>query len=206
MNTEEARNDPFAVRIWPERLNQPRKWKEPRIVFVNSMSDLFHADIPRGFVRSIFDVMCSVSQHTFQILTKRPSRAARFVNANPDLLINGTLPSNIWVGTSVERQDVAQRIEQLQRVPAQVRFISCEPLLGELILNLEGIHWVIVGGESGINHRPMKKRWVTSIRDQCVDAGVPFFFKQWGGRTPKKGGRCLEGEYWDGRPAIAVVL
>jgi len=206
VDSNEARRDPFAVRIWPERLAQPLEWREPRTVFVNSMSDLFHAVIPATFVRSVFQMMLSVPQHTFQVLTKRPARAAKFIKANAEFLTDGSLPSHIWIGTSIERQEVAYRNGQLRDVPAWIRFISCEPLLGDLVLELEGIHWVIVGGESGLNHRPMKRSWATSIRDQCVDAGVPFFFKQWGGRTPKEGGRMLEGEYWDELPSMSLAV
>jgi protein gp37 len=205
VKSDATRRDPFAVRIWPERLHQPLEWKESRTVFVNSMSDLFHRDIPNDFIRSIFDVMVQVPQHIFQILTKRPIRAIRFIYDNPDLLIEGLLPAHIWIGTSVENQSVSYRIKQLQRIPSRIRFISCEPLLGGLNLDLYGIHWVIAGGESGVNRRLMKKEWVISIRDQCIQSRVPFFFKQWGGRTPKEGGRSLDGKLWDELPTVASV-
>lgn len=203
---EERLADPFAVRLWPERLDQPRRWEEPRMIFVNSMSDLFHVEIPTDFVRQIFEVMLEVDRHIYQVLTKRPARALRFVEQNADLFPGGVIPAHIWLGTSVENQDVDYRIRQLRRIPAEVRFLSCEPLLGPLTLDLRGIHWVIVGGESGPVRRPMDLDWARSIRDQCVAAGVQFFFKQVGGRTPKAGGRLLDGHEWNGMPAVASRL
>ncbi|HEX8692298.1 MAG TPA: phage Gp37/Gp68 family protein [Longimicrobium sp.] len=192
--------DPFSVRIWPDRLSEPGKWKNPRMVFVNSMSDLFHVDVPETFVRDIFTVMLKVKRHTYQVLTKRPSRAARFFIRNRDLFSTGEIPRHIWMGTSVENQNAVYRIDQIQKVPATVRFLSCEPLLGPLQLDLAGIDWVIVGGESGIGYRPMNPEWVLGIKEQCEAAGVAFFFKQWGGRTPKAGGRMLNGRTWDEMP------
>jgi len=203
VDTAENREDPFAVRTWPERLDQPAGWREPRMIFVNSMSDLFHRDIPEEFVREIFKVMLQENRHIYQVLTKRPSRALRFYRRHSDLFRGGEIPANIWIGTSVERQDVMYRARQLENVPASVRFLSCEPLLGPLEVSLSGIYWVIVGGESGIRHRPMESEWVRSIRDQCVAAGVAFFFKQWGGRTPKAGGRELDGQTWNEMPITA---
>ncbi|HEU0052249.1 MAG TPA: phage Gp37/Gp68 family protein, partial [Longimicrobium sp.] len=201
VETEENAIDPFAVRLWPERLAQPEKWAEPRMVFVNSMSDLFHVDVPEPFLRQIFQVMLTVDRHVYQVLTKRPSRALRFFDRNRDLFPDGLVPEHIWIGTSVENSEVEYRIAQLRAVPARVRFLSCEPLLGPLDgMDLRGIHWVIVGGESGIGHRPLELSWVRGIRDQCGRAGVPFFFKQVGGRTPKAGGRLLDGRTWDGMP------
>jgi protein gp37 len=200
LKTGDAQHDPFAVRLWPERLEQPAKWLEPRMIFVNSMSDLFHADVPDDYVRRIFQVMLRVDRHTYQVLTKRPSRAQRFVRKNADLFTDGIVPDHIWMGTSVENQDVVYRADHLRRVPATTRFLSCEPLLGPLELDLDGIRWVIVGGESGLGYRPMRMEWATGIRDQCKRAGVPFFFKQWGGRTPKAGGRFLSGRTWDELP------
>lgn len=199
---ESAENnaDPFAVRIWPDRLSQPQKWSDPRMVFVNSMSDLFHVDVPEAFLRRIFEVMLAVDHHVYQVLTKRPARAARFFRRNGDLFPSGSIPEHIWMGTSVENEDVLYRIDQLREVPAEVRFLSCEPLLGRLTLNLAEIHWVIVGGESGIGNRPLDLDWVREIREQCERDGVPFFFKQVGGRTPKAGGRLLDGRTWDGMP------
>lgn len=197
--------NPFAVRLWPERLEEPRRWKEPRVVFVNSMSDLFHVDVPDAFVRQIFEVMLKFDHHVYQVLTKRPTRAVRFFEGNRDLFPSGTIPSHIWMGTSVERQDVTYRVDHIRLLPAEVRFLSCEPLLGELKLDLAGIGWVIVGGESGMGYRKMKLEWAQSVRDQCRDAKVPFFFKQWGGRTPKVGGRELEGETWNEMPDLSRI-
>ena len=199
-----TRRDPFAVRLWPERLDQPLCWRQPRVVFVNSMSDVFHVDIPEDFTRRLFEVMLDASWHTYQVLTKRPARASRFWKRNKDLFRGGKIPDHIWLGTSVENQHVAYRVEHLRAVPASVRFLSCEPLIGPVDLELAGIHWVIVGGESGPVRRPMKEEWVVAIRDRCRSRNVPFFFKQWGGRTPKAGGRVLAGELWDEMPATAV--
>ncbi len=197
--------DPFAVRLWPARLGDPARWKDPRMIFVNSMSDLFHVDVPDKYVRQIFEVMLRETRHIYQVLTKRPSRAVRWFNLNRDLFPDGEIPSHIWMGTSVENQDVDYRIAHLRQLPARVRFLSCEPLIGELDLDglLQGIHWVIAGGESGTNHRPMKPEWVTLVRDRCDEADVAFFFKQWGGRTPKAGGRMLDGETWDEMPTTS---
>lgn len=202
VDTPENRKDPFAVRIWPDRLAQPGKWSESRRVFVNSMSDLFHADIPEAFVRRIFEVMLEQDHHVYQVLTKRPARAGAFLRRNKNLLTEGRTPSHIWIGASVESQEVHYRVRHLRQVPARVRFLSCEPLLGPLDLDLEAIHWVIAGGESGAERRPMDLDWARGIRDQCVRAGVPFFFKQVGGRTPKAGGRTLDGRTWDEFPEV----
>ncbi len=198
--------DPFAVRVWPDRLGIPRSWKAPRRVFVNSMSDLFHADVPELFVRRCFEAMLEADWHEYQILTKRPSRAARFVARNSDLFEQNGLPAHIWIGTSVEDQAVSHRIRHLLAVPAAVRFLSCEPLIGALSIagDLEepdpGVHWVIAGGESGVGARPMELSWARRLRDECDALGIPFFFKQWGGRTPKAGGRELDGRTWDEYP------
>ena len=210
VDTPENRRDPFAVRVWPKRLAVPASWRAPRRVFVNSMSDLFHRDVPEEFVRRCFRVMLDVDRHVYQVLTKRPARAARFVRRNRDLLPDG-LPSHIWIGASVEDQSVDYRVRHLFGVPAAVRFLSCEPLLGPLDLGsfLNGpdaaarLHWVIVGGESGARARPMSAVWARRLRDQCRSARVPFFFKQWGGRTPKAGGRELDGVTWDEFPGDA---
>lgn len=204
VDSDITRRDPFAVRLWPERVRQPLSWREPRTVFVNSMSDLFHTDIPEDYVRRLFEVMLEADWHTYQILTKRPGRAARFWRRNRDLFSDDAMPGHVWIGTSVENQDVAFRVEHVRSVPAEVRFLSCEPLIGPLTLDMTGIHWVIVGGESGPVRRPMDPEWALDIRDQCQAAEVPFFFKQWGGRTPKAGGRELEGELWDEMPARAA--
>ncbi|MDB4950564.1 MAG: Protein gp37 [Gemmatimonadetes bacterium] len=200
IDSDLTRRDPFAVRLWPERLHDPIGWKQPRHIFVNSMSDLFHKDVPASYIRQIFFVMLSASWHTYQILTKRPSRARRFVERNKQMFPDGMLPSHIWMGTSVEDQKAVSRIRELLRVPAAVRFLSCEPLIGPVTFDPHGLDWVIVGGESGIRRRPMDPEWVREIRDRCTSAGVPFFFKQWGGRTPKAGGRDLDGIEWNEMP------
>jgi protein gp37 len=198
--TQENIADPFSVRIWPKRLAQPAGWKKSRIVFVNSMSDLFHSDVPDLFVRKVFEVMLKVDRHVYQVLTKRPSRAVRFFRLNHDLFPAGRIPEHIWIGTSVENQEVAHRVSHLRQLPAEIRFLSCEPLIGPLEFDLTGIHWVIAGGESGEGFRRVEEAWVVDLRDQCVKASVPFFFKQWGGRRAKSGGRMLEGRTWDEMP------
>lgn len=192
--------DPFAVRLWEERISEPLRWKKPRRVFVNSMSDIFHVDVPETFVRSLFKVMLAADRHVYQVLTKRPARALRFMRRNGDLFPTGSIPPHIWLGTSVECQDVAYRVDQLRELHASVRFLSCEPLLGFLSVDLTNIHWVIAGGESGRRYRPLDLEWARVLRDQCAVAGVPFFFKQVGGYTPKAGGRLLDGKTWDEYP------
>lgn len=190
----------FKVTTHPDALDQPRRWRTPRTIFVNSMSDLFHPDVPASFVLDVFEVMQDTPQHTYQVLTKR---SKRLLELAPDL----PWPTNVWMGVSVESARYTFRVGHLQRVPASVRFLSCEPLLGALDeLDLTGIHWVIAGGESGPAARPMLLPWVADIRDQCRAADVPFFFKQWGGRTPKAGGRELEGRTWNQMPAVALAL
>lgn len=201
-DTPANRVNPFAVRLWPERLEEPLRWSEPRRVFVNSMSDLFHSHIPMPYLRTVFEVMLAADTHVFQVLTKRPARMARFIRQNTDLFEDGIVPSHIWLGASVEDQDAVFRVDQLRDVPASVRFLSCEPLLGPVDLTLDGIHWLIAGGESGIKHRPLSLEWVRSLRDLCIASDVPFFFKQVGGRTPKAGGRLLDGVTWSQYPTI----
>lgn len=187
----------FGVTTHPRALLQPLKWRSPRTVFVNSMSDLFHAKVPISFIQEVFDVMAETPQHTYQVLTKRALRLERLA---PKL----DWPDNLWMGVSVESLDVVDRIDHLRSVPARTRFLSCEPLLSALPnLELEGIDWVIVGGESGPHARPMNPVWARCIRDQCLDAQVAFFFKQWGGRTPKANGRALDGRTWDQYPSAA---
>jgi protein gp37 len=198
-------SDPFAVRLWPERLADPERWRDSRRIFVNSMSDLFHADVPDAFVKAVFAVMVRTNRHVYQVLTKRPARLLRFWRLYHTELGVSEVPDHIWVGTSIENQEVAFRLEQLRKVPARVRFLSCEPLLGPLSLNLDHVHWVIAGGESGVMHRPLCLDWVRSIRDQCVAQGVAFFFKQVGGRTPKSHGRQLDGRTWDEYPDSAAA-
>lgn len=184
-----------TVRCHPDRLDIPGRWKTPRLVFVNSMSDLFHPGVPPEFVRDVFRVMNECSHHTFQVLTKRPEVAAAQARA-----LEWT--ANIWMGTSVENMLVTHRIRDLKRIPARVRFLSCEPLLGPLPrLPLAGVHWVIVGGESGPGARGMEAEWARQIRDRCVARDVPFFFKQWGGLNKSSAGRRLDGEFWDQMPS-----
>ena len=190
----------FKVTIHPDTLKDPLKWKKPKLVFVNSMSDLFHNKVPAKFIMSVFEVMNTASQHTFQVLTKRPERV---VKANKHL----DWASNIWMGTSIESEKYLCRADALRETDAQVKFLSLEPLLEPLPnLNLSGIDWVIVGGESGPGARPMKEEWVAEIRDNCIDNGVPFFFKQWGGTNKKKTGRTLEGRQWDELPAYHATV
>ncbi|MBA3616020.1 MAG: phage Gp37/Gp68 family protein [Rubrobacteraceae bacterium] len=184
----------FEFTIHPQRLDDPRRWRKPSRVFVNSMSDLFHEQMPFGFLQEVFHVMEECPQHVFQILTKRHKR---LVELAPEL----NWPKNVWMGVSVENQDYAHRVDCLKQVPATVRFLSCEPLLGPLKLNLEEIHWVIVGGESGHGHRPIQADWIRDVRDQADVLDVAFFFKQWGGIRPKSGGRVLDGSTYDEMPA-----
>ena len=183
----------FDLRLWPDRLEQPLKWKNPRFIFVNSMSDLFHEKIPPSFIKECFDTMRRANWHQFQVLTKRPERAVEFAEKLD-------WPDNVWMGASVELQLCAQRIDYLRKIPAAIRFLSCEPLLGPLALELRGINWVIVGGESGPGARPMDPDWVRSIRRQCREAKVPFFYKQWGGVRKKETGRVLDGKVYNGFP------
>jgi protein gp37 len=190
----------FDLTLRPERLRQPLDWKNPKLVFVNSMSDLFHEDVPLSYIRSVFDVMCQAEKHTFQVLTKRSKRVADVAQKLP-------WPKNVWMGVSVENQRWTTRIDDLRGVPAAVRFLSCEPLLGPLKLNLTGIDWVIAGGESGPGARPMRADWARQIRDQCRANEVAFFFKQWGAHDErgirvgkKKAGRLLDGKTWDEKP------
>jgi protein gp37 len=184
----------FDLRLWPERLEQPLRWSRPRTIFVNSMSDLFHEGIPLTYIRSVFEIMVAAPHHTFQILTKRHERLSELADDLP-------WPTNVWMGVSVENRRFVHRVEHLRQVPAAVRFISAEPLLGQLQgLDLTGIDWLIAGGESGHRHRPVKIEWARELRDRCVQEGVAFFFKQWGGRSPKAGGRHLDGRTWDELP------
>jgi len=182
------------VKLDYEAVEDPLRWKSPRTVFVNSMSDLFHEKVPFKFIQAVFTIMNRCPQHTFQVLTKRPEIAA-------EMSAQLTWTANIWMGTSVENALVSSRIASLRRTHARVRFLSLEPLLGPVPkLSLQGIHWIIVGGESGPGARPMKPEWVRQIRDRCIARSVPFFFKQWGGVNKKKNGRTLDGRIWDGMP------
>ncbi|MBU4213072.1 MAG: phage Gp37/Gp68 family protein, partial [Actinobacteria bacterium] len=176
----------------------PYRWSGHRTVFVNSMSDLFHAKVPLDFVRRVFDVIADTPQHTYQVLTKRSARL-------PKIADKLDWPANLWLGVSVENEDHLYRVDHLRQVPAAVRFLSCEPLIGPLdSLDLDGIGWVITGGESGPHARPLEHEWVRTIRNNCIAAEVPFFHKQWGGRTPKAGGRMLDGKVWSGMPTASA--
>jgi len=187
----------FRLTVHEHLLELPLRWKQPRMIFVNSMSDLFHREVPTDFIRDVFSVMRKASHHRFQVLTKRSRRMA-------ELGAKLEWPENVWAGVTVENEACRFRMEHLKQVPAKVKFVSLEPLLTSLPdLDLDGIDWVIVGGESGPGARPMRMEWVTDIRDQCLAAGVPFFFKQWGGVAKKRAGRKLEGRTWDEIPALA---
>jgi protein gp37 len=189
----------FDLTLRPERLLQPFTWKRPRMIFVNSMSDLFHKEIPRAHIAAVFDTMEKADWHIYQVLTKRSSLLQKFIN---DRYRNRTAPVHMWFGVSVENEQATSRITHLQKANASIRFLSIEPLIAPVgKLCLDNIHWVIVGGESGPRSRPMKSEWAIDIRNQCVTARVPFFFKQWGGRSPKTGGRVLDGKVWSQFPA-----
>lgn len=184
----------FDLRLWPERLEIPRRWRKPRVIFVNSMSDLFHEDIPEEFIEQVFDTMRRAHWHTFQVLTKRHDRLG-------ELAERLDWPANVWMGVTIENRRFVQRADYLRTVPSAVRFISAEPLLGPLDgLDLAGIDWLIAGGESGPRHRRIDPMWVRDLRDRCVSEDVSFFFKQWGGNRPKSNGRVLDGRTWDELP------
>jgi protein gp37 len=188
----------FKLTIHEDAVSLPLRWKKPQVIFVNSMSDLFHKDVPDDFILRAFDVMRKASWHRFQILTKRAERLEEI-----NKLIKW--PINVWMGVSVENIDYINRIDNLRRIGARIKFISFEPLLGPVgHLNLEGIDWAIVGGESGPGARPMNPAWVIDIRNQCIDNDVAFFFKQWGGVNKKKTGRVLDGRTWDEMPQVTV--
>jgi protein gp37 len=190
----------FDLRIVPEKLGEPLRWLTPKMIFVNSMSDLFHEGVSDEYIEAVASVMVKAKWHTYQVLTKRSARMADLLSAR---LRFAAKAQHIWWGVSIDdKQHGLPRLRDLRKSPATVRFLSIEPLLEGLgRLNLNGIHWVIVGGESGYGARPLKKEWVTSIRDQCDEAGVPFFFKQWGGVQKKRAGRVLDGQTYDGFPA-----
>jgi protein gp37 len=190
----------FNIALHPESLETPLTWKKPQMVFVNSMSDLFHKNVPDSFILDIFNVMRKAKWHIFQVLTKRSERMENFASKL-------VWPSNVWMGVTIERADYVFRARHLKNVPAKVRFLSMEPLLGPVReLDLSGIHWVIVGGESGPGARPMEEPWILDIRKQCGEAGVPFFFKQWGGVNKKKAGWNLDGKTYDEWPRQARTL
>lgn len=189
----------FKLSLMPSRLSQPMNRKKPTMYFVNSMSDLFHAHVTLDFIRDVFDVIRGTPQHTYQVLTKRSMRLRRLAE-------HLEWPDNLWIGVSVETMHYANRVDHLRDVPAAVRFLSCEPLLGPLDqLNLTAIDWVIAGGESGPSYRPVDVNWIRGLRDNCLQTGVPFFFKQWGGRTPKQLGRELDGRTWDEYPLAKAI-
>jgi protein gp37 len=188
----------FDLTLRPARLPQPLAWTRPRKIFVNFMSDLFHKDVPRTFVNQVFDTMEQAHRHTFQLLTKRSSLMRDYLKARYD---ERAPPHHIWLGVSIEDRDRLSRIRHLQQAPGGIRFLSIEPLIGRIgQMDLAGIDWVIVGGESGPGARPIAIDWVREVRDQCVAASIPFFFKQWGGFRPKQGGRILDGREWNEYP------
>ena len=190
----------FEPQLRPERLDQPLRWTKPRTIFVNSMSDLFHEAVPDSYIHKVFEVMQAADQHRYQVLTKRAERLAQLAPSLP-------WPDHIWMGVSVENQRWTSRIAPLRGTPAAIKFLSCEPLLGPLELDLDGIDWVIAGGESGPGARPMHPDWVRAVRDQCLESGTPFFFKQWGAHNrqgqrvgKKRAGRFLDRRKWNGMP------
>jgi len=188
----------FSLTLQPQMLDRPLRWRKPQRIFVNSMSDLFHVDVPKDYVHKVFDVMVTAHWHQFQVLTKRSGRLLKLSSELP-------WPENVWMGVSVENSEYVRRIDHLRRTGAQIKFLSLEPLIGPLRnLELQDIDWVIVGGESGPGARPMDPAWVREIRDQCIQAGVAFFFKQWGGVFKKYAGRRLDKQTWDQYPATAA--
>ncbi|MCK4752613.1 MAG: phage Gp37/Gp68 family protein [Planctomycetes bacterium] len=187
----------FRVTKHPHVLETPLRWKQPRTIFVNSMSDLFHKDVTFDFISKVFDVMCQASRHQYQVLTKRSNRLLKLSSRLP-------WPANVCMGVTVEHADYISRIDDLRQTDAATKFLSLEPLLGPIPnIDLNGIDWVIVGGESGPGARPIRPEWVVDIKDQCVDSGVPFFFKQWGGVNKKKTGRLLNGRTWNQKPVTS---
>lgn len=197
------------VVLHPERLRKPLTWREPRMIFVNSMSDLFHELVPDAYIAQVFAVMAEAERHTFQVLTKRPERMAEWTRTyQPEPL------PNVWLGTSIETGQYAYRANHVRKARAAVRFISAEPILGTLFdghrrshwdLDLTRIDWLIAGGESGLGFRPVKPEWIRELRDACAESGTAFFFKQWGGRTPKSGGKVLDGREWCDYPALVAA-
>lgn len=190
----------FKLTTHDHVINLPKTWKKPQTIFVNSMSDLFHEDVPYDFILKVFESMQEAHWHVFQVLTKRSKRLT-------ELSIDLPWPKNIWMGVSVENNDFKFRIDHLGTIPSYIKFLSCEPLIGPITkMYLDGIDWVIVGGESGPKSRPMEVEWVTDIRDQCLISETPFFFKQWGGVNKKKNGRLLENRTWDESPLISSAI
>jgi protein gp37 len=190
----------FDLTLRPERLSQPLKWKSPKMIFVNSMSDLFHKAVSQDFIDKVFEVMEQADWHVFQILTKRSSKLQSYVNRRYG---SAGAPAHIWVGVSIEDGNRLSRLQHLRRTNAPIKFLSLEPLIGRIgHLDLSSISWVIVGGESGFGHRPIDAEWIREIRDQCNASGTAFFFKQWGGKSPKSGGRELDGVEWSQYPRM----
>lgn len=190
----------FNLTLHEHALDIPLRWKKPSIVFVNSMSDLFHEDVPLQFIKKVFSIMSIASQHVFQVLTKRSTRLSQLASSID-------WPSNVWMGVSIESKDYTYRIDNLEKTSAAVRFLSLEPLLGPIEkLKLETMDWVIVGGESGPGARPINPKWVIDIRDQCKASNTPFFFKQWGGTNKKKKGRTLDGQIWSQMPSRPEIF
>ena len=188
----------FDLRLWPNRVDQPIRWRKPRLIFVNSMSDLFHKRVPVAFIDTVFDTMERADHHIYQVLSKRSSLMRRYVNHRYP---STQAPDHIWLGVSIEDSDHIGRLEHLRQTNAQIRFVSFEPLLGSIgSVDLGGIAWAIVGGESGPKARAMNPEWPRALRDQCLNQDIAFFFKQWGGPRPKSGGRLLDGKTWDGFP------
>lgn len=201
----------FDLKLWPERLNYPLKWKKPRRIFTNSMSDLFHQKVPDAFILQVIEAMLEADWHVYQVLTKRPSRLLHLVPAVTSLVErkygSSTWPAHIWFGVSIESMKYSWRVRRLQQIPAAIRFISAEPLLDSLRnLDITDIHWVIAGGESGPGCRTCSPEWIRELRDKCEDTDSAFFFKQWGGRTPKAGGRLLDGRTWDEFPCAIQAI
>lgn len=194
----------FDLKLWPERLEEPLRWKKPKLVFVCSMSDLFEENVPDDFIDQVFDVMEKASGHTFQVLTKRAERMADYIKKR--VADGHPVPSNVWLGVTVENQDYVSRARLLAELPAKVRWLSLEPLLGPVdlsgLIGSDKINWLVVGGESGPGARPMEEAWAKGLRDQAVTSGIAFFFKQWGGVQKKKAGRDLDGRTWDEFPEI----
>lgn len=188
----------FRLTLHDHAVELPLSWRKPQVIFVNSMSDLFHKDVPLAFIQRVFDVMARAHWHQFQVLTKRAGRLAQLAGRLP-------WPDNVWMGVSVESNEYKSRIDLLRQVPAKVRFLSVEPMIAPVTkMNLSNIHWVIVGGESGPGARPMDPSWVRDVRDQCLAQDVPFFFKQWGGVQKKRNGRIIDGRTWDEMPDLIV--
>lgn len=193
----------FDLRLWPLRLGQPSTWKKPRMIFVNSMSDLFHKDIPKEYLDRVFDAMEAADWHIYQVLTKRSSLMRDYINARYG---RHGAPNHIWLGVSIEDRAHIGRLGHLKATNSNICFISFEPLLGPIgNVNLDGIAWAIVGGESGPRARPMQEAWAIELRDACIAQGVEFFFKQWGGARPKSGGRKLDGVEWNGFPKMHLT-